>query len=231
MPSTKNYSWEIYDLLGKGSFGSVYKGQAKTDSNKYVAIKTFRYTTKFYREREATVMRMNTHKNIVKFIAIEDNEWTAAQTLIMEYCDGGNLQTLIDSEKTGLSPEQFRVFFHDFIDGFEYLSRKNIVHGDIKPANILMSIHNGMNVFKIADFGAARVLRPGERFTSLYGTVEYLHPDILSNFYEHTLAKRPSKKHFGELHELWSVAATFYESATATLPFNPINGRVFRTEN
>lgn len=86
-------------------------------------------------------------------------------------------------------------------------------------------MHHGQKIYKIADFGAARQLQPNERYSSLYGTAEYLHPDIFGHFYAHTFERKPTKPDFSELHEMWSIGSTIYETATGFLPFYPKDGR------
>lgn len=158
---------------------------------------------------------------------MEKNTTSGAQYLIMEYCSGGDLQKFIEmsSNKNGLPTGEFCIFLQNFIDGLKHLTENHIVHRDIKPSNILISMYNEQRVYKIANFGAARKLYPCERYTSLYGTSEYLHPDIFVFFYANLSGKHLPKQSFSELHELWSIGATLYEAATGKLPFNPKHGR------
>lgn len=163
------------------------------------------------------------HPNIVKFIASEDNY------IITEYCSEGNLDELIDSTKNGLPPTEFHDFFVQFIEGLKHLRQKNIVHRDIKPANILVSVLNGKKVFKIADFGAARVLDKNESYGTRCGTYEYLHPHVLAEFCKPILEVTPSQPNkppnFTTKYELWPIAVTIYQAATGQLPFDPKLGR------
>ncbi|XP_031633602.1 inhibitor of nuclear factor kappa-B kinase subunit epsilon-like isoform X1 [Contarinia nasturtii] len=224
MQSTENFEWQLRDLLGNGSFGYVYKGRSKTNTHTNVAIKSFRFTTKFYRNREANTLKRANHVNVVKYIAMENNLFTSEQHLIMEYCSEGDLQSFIESNQNGLSSSEFHQFFRNFLDGLKHLNENHIVHRDIKPSNILIDVNHGQRIYKLADFGAARILKPNERYGSLYGTAEYLHPDIFEHMYR-TYDGRPTKQDFGELHELWSIGVTLYETVTGLLPFNPKDGR------
>lgn len=142
---------------------------------------------------------------------------------MMELCDG-SLDYHIGPN--GLSPTEFNVFFTQFIDGLIHLRTLKIVHRDLKPANILISVgHNNQRVYKISDFGAARVLHENKLYGSLYGTAEYLHPEIFAKFYAPYLEIRPSKHEFTAEHDIWAIAATIYEAASGKLPFVPIRGR------
>ena len=76
-------------------------------------------------------------------------------------------------------------------------------------------------MFKLADFGTARTLAPGETFISLHGTEEYLYPGM----YERALVNPHAKTKFAAKVDLWSVGATFFHAATGRLPFQPFKKR------
>ena len=80
-------------------------------------------------------------------------------------------------------------------------------------------------IFKLADFGTARELAPGETFISLHGTEEYLYPGM----YERALVNPNAKNEFAAKVDLWSVGATFFHAATGRLPFQPFKKREDRT--
>ena len=80
---------------------------------------------------------------------------------------------------------------------------------------------DGTLVYKLTDFGAARELQDDQQFVSLYGTEEYLHPDM----YERAVLRKPVGKTFGATVDLWSIGVTLYHVATGSLPFRPFGGR------
>ena len=80
---------------------------------------------------------------------------------------------------------------------------------------------DGTIVYKLTDFGAARELQDDQQFVSLYGTEEYLHPDM----YERAVLRKPVGKTFGATVDLWSIGVTLYHVATGNLPFRPFGGR------
>lgn len=194
-------------------------------SNKKVAVKTFQFTLDYYQAREANTLKMAQHKNVVKFFGLECIENSPEKVLIMECCDEGNLRNLIQSTSKGLSEDQFLRVLEDFVAAITYLREKELVHRDLKPENILIQKHGNKFHYKLADFGAARILKPNEMYGSLYGTAEYVHPDIYAKFYAHALNIIPPKNQFNDIHELWSIGVTLYEVATGKLPFKPAKGR------
>ncbi|XP_032144912.1 inhibitor of nuclear factor kappa-B kinase subunit epsilon isoform X3 [Sapajus apella] len=102
-----------------------------------------------------------------------------------------------------------------------HLRENGIVHRDIKPGNIMRLMgEEGQSIYKLTDFGAARELDDDEKFVSVYGTEEYLHPDM----YERAVLRKPQQKAFGVTVDLWSIGVTLYHAATGSLPFIPFGG-------
>ncbi|XP_069897744.1 inhibitor of nuclear factor kappa-B kinase subunit epsilon isoform X2 [Dipodomys merriami] len=102
-----------------------------------------------------------------------------------------------------------------------HLRENGVVHRDIKPGNIMRLVGDaGQSIYKLTDFGAARELDDDEKFVSVYGTEEYLHPDM----YERAVLRKPQQKAFGVTVDLWSIGVTLYHAATGSLPFVPFGG-------
>lgn len=102
-----------------------------------------------------------------------------------------------------------------------YLVVKRYV-ASVCTGNIMKFIaDDGSIIYKLTDFGAARELQEDQQFVSLYGTEEYLHPDI----YERAVLRKPVGKTFGATVDLWSIGVTLYHVATGNLPFRPFGGR------
>lgn len=173
-------------------------------------------------------MRKCNHKNVVKFLGLEWVEGLLIdrQVLAMELCSEGNLQQMIDSNPNGLPSSEFFSVCENLVSAIEHLHVMKLVHRDIKPTNIVISkCSNGKSIYKVADFGAARTLMPNQCYGSLYGTYEYVHPDIFANFFRKDLDIIPTVQSFNETHELWSLGVTLFQMATGRLAFKPINGR------
>jgi len=83
----------------------------------------------------------------------------------------------------------------------------------------LCNIHE-INI-KTLDFGAARELEENQQFMSLYGTEEYLHPDM----YERAVLRKSVNRSFTANVDLWSIGVTLYHVATGNLPFRPFGGK------
>uniref|UniRef100_A0A671UKM1 Inhibitor of nuclear factor kappa B kinase subunit epsilon n=1 Tax=Sparus aurata TaxID=8175 RepID=A0A671UKM1_SPAAU len=223
--STTNYLWSLQDVLGQGATASVYKARNKK-SGELVAVKVFNMMSynrpHDVQMREFEMLRKLNHSNIVKLYAVEELP-SKQKVLVMEYCSGGSLLSLLEEPENafGLPETEFLTVLQCVVQGMNHLRENGVVHRDIKPGNIMRQVgEDGKSVYKLTDFGAARELEDDEKFVSIYGTEEYLHPDM----YERAVLRKPHQKSYGVSVDLWSIGVTFYHAATGSLPFIPYGG-------
>ena len=174
--------------------------------------------------REFEVLRKVKHDNIVKLLAIEDDQEGRGKVIVMELCTGGSLFNILDDPENtyGLPQVEFLLVLEHLTEGMKHLRDNNLVHRDLKPGNIMKFIsEDGLTVYKLTDFGAARELEENQQFVSLYGTEEYLHPDM----YERAVLRKSVNRSFTANVDLWSIGVTLYHVATGNLPFRPFGGR------
>uniref|UniRef100_A0A673KV17 Inhibitor of nuclear factor kappa-B kinase subunit epsilon-like n=1 Tax=Sinocyclocheilus rhinocerous TaxID=307959 RepID=A0A673KV17_9TELE len=225
--STANHLWSLDDVLGQGATASVYKARNKK-TGELVAVKVFNlvsYNRPYEVQlREFEVLQKLNHVNIVKLFAVEEMHMNPKQkVLVMEFCSGGSLLNLLEEPENafGLPESEFLIVLQCVVQGMNHLRENGVVHRDIKPGNIMRQVgEDGCSVYKLTDFGAARELEDDEKFVSIYGTEEYLHPDM----YERAVLKKPQQKAYGVSVDLWSIGVTFYHAATGSLPFIPYGG-------
>lgn len=225
---SKNYVWDIAKPLGQGATSLVYIGREKRTGEE-VAVKVF--TPQSYQRprnvqtREFEVMRRLNHENIVRLLGIEEEQtMNGGDVIVMELCPNGSLYNVLDCPENsfGLCEEEFLLVLKQVSAGVKHLRDNDIIHRDIKPGNILRCIsEDGRSIYKLTDFGAARELQDNEEFMSLYGTEEYLHPDM----YEKAVLRQARGQQFGVSVDLWSLGVTFYHAASGNLPFRPYGGR------
>ncbi|XP_033990804.1 inhibitor of nuclear factor kappa-B kinase subunit epsilon isoform X1 [Trematomus bernacchii] len=229
--STPNYLWSLQDVLGQGATASVFKARNKDcvcvqKSGELVAVKVFNMVSynrpHEVQMREFEMLRKLNHSNIVRLFAVEELPSTQ-KVLVMEYCSGGSLLSLLEESENafGLPEAEFLTVLQCVVQGMNHLREKGVVHRDIKPGNIMRQVaEDGKSIYKLTDFGAARDLEDDEKFVSIYGTEEYLHPDM----YERAVLRKPQQKSYGVSVDLWSIGVTFYHAATGSLPFTPYGG-------
>nr|CAG4642330.1 EOG090X01SN [Evadne anonyx] len=213
-----SFVWCTTSVLGKGATGAVFQGVNK-HTGEAVAVKTFNQLSHMRPQevqmREFEVLKKVKHENIVKLLAIEEEQDGKGKVIVMELCTGGSLFNILDDPEnsSGLPEEEFIFVVQHLAAGMKHLRDNNLVHRDLKPGNIMKFVAlDGTTIYKLTDFGAARELEDDQQFMSLYGTEEYLHPDM----YERAVLRKPVGKTFG---------VTLYHVATGNLPFRPYGGR------
>ncbi|MQM08135.1 hypothetical protein Taro_040990 [Colocasia esculenta] len=173
--ATANFTEE----LGKGSFGTVFKG---TLGEKLIAVKRLdgRVSTddqemEFHREVRA--IGKTHHRNLVQLLGY-CNEGSR-RLLVYEYMRLGSLDNLLFKEEARPRWKERLVIALDVARGLHYLHDEcetRVLHCDIKPQNVLM---DELGVAKIADFGLAKLMLPEQTrtMTQIRGTRGYMAPE------------------------------------------------------
>ncbi|XP_062101055.1 serine/threonine-protein kinase STY46-like isoform X2 [Humulus lupulus] len=189
--------------IASGSCSDLYKG---TFYNQEVAIKVFRtehLNETIQREfaQEVDIMRKVQHKNVVQFIGASTRP--PSLCIVTEFMSGGSLYDFL--QQSGVLPLQFllRVAI-DVSNGMNYLHQNNIIHRDLKAANLLMD-ENG--VVKVSDFGVARVQAQSGVMTAETGTYRWMAPEVI----EH----RP----YDQKADVFSFGIMLWELLTGKLPY------------
>lgn len=198
-------------LLGKGSFGVVYRGFFKDDHSRIVAVKVtplekISSDPKFLEllKREIDIMQTVEHPNIVRMYAA--TRTSRNLYMFLEYCRDGDLKELLKKSGGHLSESEALEYFRQIVHGFKALYAKNIIHRDIKPANILL--HEGTS--KITDFGFARVIEGDMEKSGQFskvGTPLYMSPQILDD------------QKFSAKCDIWSFGMMLYEMLYGRTPW------------
>jgi len=131
--------YRVGEMVGKGAFGSVYRG-LNLETGATVAIKTFNTVNVPEEElssieTEIRLLEKLNHSNIVKYMGTMRTENT--MNIILEFVESGSLQGLM-RKYGGSFPEPLVSFYiSQVLEGLEYLHEQGVIHRDIKGANIL----------------------------------------------------------------------------------------------
>lgn len=93
--------------------------------------------------------------------------------------EGGELFERVVDEDFDLTERDTVYFMRQICDGVSYMHDQGIIHLDLKPENILC-VHKDSNLIKIIDFGLARFHRDGESARVMYGTPEFIAPEVVN---------------------------------------------------
>ncbi|XP_021360517.1 serine/threonine-protein kinase TBK1-like isoform X3 [Mizuhopecten yessoensis] len=220
---TDNHEYRTRDRLGSGATADVYKGTNK-NTGEVVALKMINISYDSNIQREMEALKKLQHPNIVRFFNCEKDSLTGRFVLVMELCEKGSLQDLLEEPEnySGMDEDEFLRFFEHLVNGTKHMRNQGFSHRDIKPRNVLVfTDEDGSNVYKLSDFGTAKPLGDEDLFMSLVGTEEYLHPAM----YRKAFIDNSYCQVFDISADIWSLGVTLYHAATGQTPFNAYGGR------
>ncbi|XP_073011432.1 serine/threonine-protein kinase STY46-like [Typha latifolia] len=211
IPTDGTDVWEIdVNLLkfgnkvASGSYGDLYRGTYCSQDVAIKVLKPERINLDMQREfaQEVFIMRKVRHKNVVQFIGA----CTKAPSLciVTEFMSGGSVYDFLHKQKGVFKlPALLRVAI-DVSKGMSYLHQNNIIHRDLKAANLLMDENE---VVKVADFGVARVKAQSGVMTAETGTYRWMAPEVI----EH--------KPYDHKADVFSFGIVLWELITGKIPY------------
>jgi eukaryotic-like serine/threonine-protein kinase len=212
--------YRILEAIGEGGMGVVYLAQQDHPVRRKVAIKiiklgmdTREVIGRFESERQALAM-MN-HTNIAKVFDAGATE-QGRPYFVMEYVAGVPLTDYCD--RHGLGTRERLQLFVPVCQAIQHAHQKGIIHRDVKPPNILVTLEDGKPVPKVIDFGVAKATNQtlSERtvFTEqgrLIGTPEYMSPE----------QAEMTGLDVDTTTDVYSLGVVLYELLVGSLPFEP----------
>ncbi|KAL0478522.1 hypothetical protein AKO1_004395 [Acrasis kona] len=202
------FMWQPGRELGRGAYGVVYEAM-NVETGKFMAVKKIQIKSK-QRDKliqetmqEIKVMKQLKHENIVQYLGVDRDQDTLY--IFLELVAGGSIASLLGVFKM-FHESVVRLYIRQILMGLSYLHSHQIVHRDIKAANILVN-HNG--VVKLADFGHSKVLNPNESQAnkSIRGTPMWMAPEVIRE-----------NKH-GKWSDIWALGCTLIEMITGDYPW------------
>nr|KYP40509.1 Mitogen-activated protein kinase kinase kinase 1 [Cajanus cajan] len=201
-------SWQKGEFLGGGSFGSVYEGIS--DDGFFFAIKEVSLLAQgnqgkqsiYQLEQEIALLSQFEHENIVQYYGTEMDE--SKLYIFLELVTKGSLRSLY--QKYTLRDSQVSAYTRQILHGLKYLHDRNVVHRDIKCANILVDASGSV---KLADFGLAKATKLND-VKSMKGTAYWMAPEVVKG----------KNQGYGLPADMWSLGCTVLEMLTGQLPYS-----------
>ncbi|XP_073975614.1 myosin light chain kinase, smooth muscle-like isoform X3 [Rhodnius prolixus] len=198
--------YSTLEELGKGRYGTVHRIKERGSGKDYAA-KTVRCIKKEDREKateELQIMNSLKHSKLLQIVAAYENARDV--TLVVEYISGGELFERVVADDFTLTERDCILFMRQICEGVEYMHSQSVVHLDLKPENI-MCINRDSHEIKLIDFGLAQRLKPDSQIRVLFGTPEFIAPEIIN--YEP----------IGTQTDMWSVGVICYVLLSGLSPF------------
>ncbi|CAG8795909.1 5545_t:CDS:10, partial [Cetraspora pellucida] len=189
-----NIRWMKGDLIGKGSFGSVYLG-LNAATGELMAVKQVELPTGNSANEERS----------------QDDDETL--NIFLEYVPGGSVTTMLNNYGA-LEEPLVRSFVRQILEGLKYLHGKDIIHRDIKGANILV---DNKGRIKISDFGISKKVEDQIRASisvhrpSLQGSIFWMAPEVIK------------QTAYTSKADIWSLGCLIVEMFTRNHPFPEFN--------
>ena len=202
--------YEILEKIGSGGMSDVYKAKCHK-LNRLVAIKVLKaeftddanFVSKFKMEAQAAAGL--SHPNIVSIYDVVDEG--DIHFIVMELVEGITLKSYI-TKKGRLDVKEAIGIAIQVAQGIEAAHEQHIIHRDIKPQNMLISMDGKV---KVADFGIARAVSSQTMNSTVVGSVHYISPEQSRGGYS------------DERSDLYSLGITMFEMVTGRVPFGGDN--------
>ena len=202
--------YEIIKELGHGCFGFAYKVLNKENNQIYVMkkIPKNQYRREVMEEikNEAKLLSKVNNEHIVKYY--ESFSSTNSFNIVMEFCDGTDLEKYIDKHKREykkIGKEEIYRFILDICEGLKEIHSKHIIHKDLKPDNLFLTTYG---MIKIGDFGISRQLYNSNDFAkTANGPVLYMAPEEIRH------------NNYNTKVDIWALGCVIHELCTLKICF------------
>ncbi len=182
-PRLLSERYELGDTLGYGGMSEVHRGR-DTRLTRDVAVKVLRadlardpqFQLRFRREAQNAAALNHPAIVAVYDTGEVESEFGPLPYIVMEFVDGHTLREIVKSEGP-LSQQRVMEVMADVCAALDFSHRHGIIHRDVKPANVMITLGGAV---KVMDFGIARALADNQNMTqtaAVIGTAQYLSPE------------------------------------------------------
>ncbi len=206
--------FQIVSKIGEGAYSLVYKVRRLIDGNIY-ALKKVKLINLSEKERknalnEVRLLASIKSKFVISYREAFFDEKDNTLCMVMEYADGGDLyQKIKENRKDNILLEESDIWriFIQLVKGLKALHELNILHRDLKSANVFLMKDGGV---KLGDLNVSKVFRKNMGYTQT-GTPYYASPEVWND------------KPYDTKSDIWSMGCVLYEMTALKPPFRAKN--------
>lgn len=173
----ERYQLHLNQIAGEGAFGTVIMA-TDLQNNAKLAIKTFKKDDEYQTSKNDHIREVNMLKlldrgpHIVSLVSSGETDMFG-MFIVFPFIESNLYDEIY--ETNGLSKKQIKSIISMIFEALNFMHNKDIVHLDLKPANILV---DGDGIVRLCDFGLARKTN-GYKLESICGTRPYMSPEML----------------------------------------------------
>ncbi len=214
--------YRILGLVGQGQFGRVYCASDRR-TGQLVALKELSHqrapTHQFLQELWFIISLQ--HPHIAACLGLEHIQ--TGRYLVMDYCEGGTLRHLLEQQNSLRLQEAINLII-GVLEGLHYAHQRGIIHCDIKPENILLTLQSQRWHSKLSDFGIARRLPtvgklsvPQKNLMFTGGSPAYMAPERFYGLYS-------------ARSDIYAVGIVLFELLMGDRPFHGLPGELMSAQ-
>ena len=218
-PGTIIGPYKLLEQIGEGGFGLVFMAEQQQPVRRKVALKilkpgmdTRQVIARFEAERQA--LALMDHPNIARVLDAGETG-SGRPHFVMELVKGVPITDYCDQNRL-TTRERLELFTH-VCQAVQHAHHKGIIHRDFKPSNVMVTLHDGVPVVKVIDFGIAKAL--GQQltdktlftgFAQMVGTPLYMSPE----------QAQLSGLDIDTRSDIYSLGVLLYELLAGVTPFD-----------
>lgn len=155
---------------------------------------------------EVQVLSSLDHPNIISYFGSFERD--GVLMIEMEYADGGTMAQMLSRRERRLDEREILMLFRQIVAAIRYMHDHNILHRDLKTANVFL---NKDNTIKVGDFGISKMMTTRAQAQTVLGTPYYISPEMCEG------------KQYDQKSDIWALGCILYEMACLQKTFEGSN--------